>query len=112
MKSFIKGSFFKNHLDQINGKQKKFYNERKHMINTYGIEEELVNAIFDNWDKCILANIEPGDYNPDYKYEKDMLDSFEEFKNELIYDGYYDLARIIKLHHFYSFFSFFYYPQF
>ena len=112
MKSSIKGSFYKKHIDNINGREIRFYKERKHMIDTYGLEEELVNIIFDNWDTCIIPNIDPGEYMPDYNYEKDMLKSLEEFKRELIYDGYYDLANIIKLHHFYSFFSFWYYPKF
>lgn len=114
MKSIIKGSFYKKHLDKINGKEIRFYKERNHMIEYYGLDKDLVNIVFDNWETNVIPklNIDPGDYDPDYIYEKEMLDSFEEFKTELIYDGYDIFASIIKLHHFYSFFSPFYYPNF
>lgn len=52
------------------------------------------------------------EYCPDYAYEKDMLKSFEEFKDELVYDGFNNLSRMIRLSHFYLLFQYGYNPCF
>ena len=114
----IKGSFYKQYLDKINNKHEPFYKERLHLQNTYNIDKDTLDKVFDNFYNIINTNKDDlyistdKEYCPDYAYEKDMLKSFEEFKEELVYDGYLDLARMVSLSHFYLLFQYGYNPCF
>ena len=114
----IKGSFYKHYLDKLNNKHDSFYKERLHLQDTYNIDKNTVDKVFDNFYNIINTNAEDvyitpeKEYCPDYAYEKDMLKSFEEFKDELVYDGFNNLSRMIRLSHFYLLFQYGYNPCF
>lgn len=114
----IKGSFYKQYLDKINHKHEPFYKERLYLQNTYNIDKTTIDKVFDNFYNIVNTNKDDlyittdKEYYPDYVYEKDMLKSFEEFKEELVYDGYLDLSRTISLSHFYLLFQYGYNPCF
>jgi hypothetical protein len=112
----MKGSFYKKYTDTLNNKTQSFNNERKHLIENYKVSEQIVNEVFDNFYKIEevtkTKSYKDKEYWPDYSYEKEMLYSFEEFKTELVYDGFYDLSKLIKLSHFYLLFQEGYVPCF
>jgi len=110
----IKGSFYKKYCDAVNNKRPSFYKEKKHLKETYNIDDDIVETVFNNFYnlKDVVSMLEPTDTVPDYNYEKEMLYAFEEFKTELVYDGYLDLSKLITLTHFYLLFQVGYNPCF
>jgi len=115
----IKGSFYKNYIDKVNNKQCSFHKERKHIKEIYQVPDNIVDCVFDNFyniEKVLKDNeykeYAGKEYLPDYNYENEMMELFEDFKNELMYDGFYDLSKLIKLSHFYFLFQEGYIPCF
>lgn len=111
----IKFKTLKKHLDILN-KKERFSNEREHLISTYSIDPLLVNDVLSNLTSSYnyFENDDSSKYNemPDYYYEQEMLRWFEEFKEELVYDGFEDFSKIVTLNHFYRLFSPSYNPIF
>jgi hypothetical protein len=98
-------------------KPERFINEKKHLIDTYGLEEsiveEVINDIKDGKNTSSKYYIDEDINNcPIYKLEKEIITLFEEFKSELVYDGFLDFANIVRLHHFYKLFTPSYLPSF
>ncbi len=96
-------------------KKVRFSKEREHLISTYSLDTSLVDDVINNITSGhnYFENdmIEVGE-RPDFFYESEILNQFKEFKQELIYDGFYDFSEIIKLNHFYRLFSPSYNPNF
>lgn len=111
----IKLKILKQNLDKIN-KKERFSNEREHLISTYSIDPLLVNDVISNlisgYNYFENDDITKSDEIPDFYYEKEMLGLFEEFKEELVYDGFYYFSKIVTLNHFYRLFSPSYNPLF
>lgn len=105
----------KKHLDNLN-KKERFSNERKHLISTYSIDPLLVEDVISNltssYNYFTNDDIIKSDEMPDFYYEQEMLEWFEEFKEELVYDGFVDFSKLITLNHFYRLFSSSYNPIF
>jgi hypothetical protein len=111
----IKFKTLKQHLDKLN-KKERFSSEREHLIYTYSIDPLLVNDVISNltFGYNYFENDDISKYNeiPDFYYEQEMLTWFEEFKEELVYDGFEDFSKIVTLNHFYRLFSPSYIPIF
>jgi hypothetical protein len=115
-KNIVKGRTYLTVDKVINKRKKRLEEEKQYLINVYNLEQELVNNVIENLKgnkQLDLVSVnEENYYIPDYNYEKEMLDCFEEFKTELVYDGMSDLANSIKYHHFMYLFSPYYNPCF
>lgn len=104
----------KQYTDKIN-KKERFSNEREHLISTYSIDPLLVEDVISNLISgynYFKNDVTISDDTPDYYYEQEMLGCFEEFKEELVYDGFHDFSKIVTLNHFYRLFSPSYNPFF
>jgi hypothetical protein len=111
----IKFRILKQHLDKLN-KKERFSNERKHLISTYSIDPLLVNDVISNLTSS-YNYFENDDFTkyteiPDFYYEEEILMWFDEFREELVYDGFEDFSKLITLNHFYRLFSPSYTPIF
>lgn len=112
----IKFRTLKQHLDKLN-KKDRFSNEREHLISTYSIDPLLVNDVISNLTSS-YNYFENDDYTKytaemsDFYYEEDMLTWFDEFREELVYDGFEVFSKLITLNHFYRLFSPSYHPIF
>jgi GTP1/Obg family GTP-binding protein len=110
----LKFKTLKQHLDKLN-KKDRFSNEREHLIYTYSIDPLLVNDVISNLTSSynyFTNDLPEYDELPDFYYEQEMLEWFEEFKEELVYDGFEDFSKIVTLSHFYRLFSPSYNPIF
>lgn len=111
----VKASVYKKHMDRLNKKQQRFSKERKHLVEVYSLEKSLVDKVIDSMLNKTndINDVEVNEEMiPDYNYEKDMIYSYQDFKDELIYDGMFELASIVRLNDFYSLFSMYYCPAF
>ena len=115
-KNIVKGRTYLAVNKAINKRTNRFEEEKKYLIDTYNLEEDVVNNEMQNLRRNKPLDFEPvnedNSYLPDYYYEKEMTDSLEEFKTELIYDGMFELANSIRLPHFFHLFSPYYNPYF
>lgn len=111
----VKASLYKKYIDKVNNKMERFAAEREHLINVYSLEPSLVNSVIDNmlniskYKEDIEIN---EDMVPDYNYEKEMMYAYQDFKDELVYDGMFELSNRIRLSDFYLLFSRYYCPVF
>jgi len=115
-KHMLKGRTFLAVNKAINKRTNRFEEEKKYLINTYNLDENVVDNVLQNLrlnKPLVFEQVnEDNSYLPDYFYEKEMADSLEEFKTELTYDGMFELANSIRLPHFFHLFSPYYNPYF
>jgi hypothetical protein len=111
----VKASVYKKHMDCLNNRQQRFSKERNHLAEVYCLEKSLVDRVMDNMlnvNKHTNEVVINEEMIPDYNYEKEMLYSYQDFKDELMYDGMFELSKMLSLHDFYSLFSPYYCPAF
>lgn len=115
-KNMMNGRTFLNLDKVINKRKHRLEKEKQYLMEVYNLEEYIVDNVIKilKGNKAVnfTSDNEENSYLPDYEYEKQMLESLEEFKTELIYDGMFELANAIKYHHFMYLFSPYYNPCF
>ena len=111
----VKASVYNKHINCLNNRER-FSKERQHLVEVYSLEKSLVDRVIDNMLNISTKNKNEIEANeetiPDYNFEKDMIYSYQDFKDELIYDGMFELSSLISLYDFYSLFSPYYCPAF